>query len=229
MGKIYGYARVSTKEQRLDRQVLELEKYVKNNDDIIIDEISGRDFNRPNYQALKRFVRRGDTIYIKSLDRFGRNKNMIKEELQYFKDKGVYVRCLDIPTTLINYADYGQMQNAIFDMVNNILIEVLGMMYEQELSTTRVRQLEGIAAAKKAGKHLGRPRTPRPKGWILIYERWQDGDISAVAAMQELGLKPATFYRMVKNYEEELKAKAQEQENHAEPQEAALANGNHDA
>ena len=207
--KIYGYARVSTKEQKLDRQLIELAKYVPDKEDIIVDEISGRHFERPNYQALRRFVRTGDTIYIKSLDRFGRNKKMIKEELQYFKKKGVYVRCLDIPTTLIDYADYGGMQSAIFDMVNNILIEVLGMMYEQELVTTRARQLEGIAAAKRAGRHLGRPRTPRPKGWMFTYEHWKAKHITAVAAMRELGLKPATFYRMVRQYEKELRDKAQ--------------------
>jgi len=202
--KVYGYARVSTKEQKLDRQLIELAKYVPNEEDIITDEVSGKTFERPNYQALKRFVRRGDTIYIKSLDRFGRNKKMIKEELQYFKDKGVFVRCLDIPTTLMDYSGYGELQTAIFEMVNNILIEVLGMMYEQELRTSRERQREGIEAAKKAGKHLGRPRIKHPPGWMLIYERWRDKKMTAVAAMRELGLKPATFYRMVRNYELKL-------------------------
>lgn len=203
-GKIYGYARVSTKEQKLDRQIIELTKYVPDPEDIVTDEISGKTFLRPNYQALRRFVRTGDTIFVKSLDRFGRNKKMIKEELEYFKKKGVFIRCLDIPTTLMNYDDYGEMHQAIFEMVNNILIEVLGMMYEQELRTTRDRQREGIAAAKRAGRHLGRPRIKQPSGWIVIYERWKKKQLTAVAAMRELGLTPSTFYRMVKRYETKL-------------------------
>lgn len=205
--KIYGYARVSTKEQKLDRQLIELEKYVPDKEDIITDEISGKNFERPNYQALRRFVRKGDTIYVKSLDRFGRNKKMIKEELQYFKNKGVVIRCLDIPTTMIDYANFGEMQQAIFDMVNNVLIEVLGMMYEQELITTRERQREGIAAARKAGRHLGRPRIKQPSGWLMIYDLWKNKKLTAVAAMRELGLKPATFYRMVKRHEQNARPK----------------------
>ena len=200
-GKIYGYARVSTKEQKLDRQIDELTKYVPLEEDIVTDEVSGKTFSRPNYQALRRFVRKGDTIFIKSLDRFGRNKKMIKEELEYFKKKGVFIRCLDIPTTLMNYDDFGEMNQAIFEMVNNILIEVLGMMYEHELHTTRQRQREGIAAAKRAGKHLGRPRIRRPVGWMIVYERWKKKQLTAVAAMRELGLKPSTFYRLVRQYE----------------------------
>lgn len=205
--KIYGYARVSTKEQKLDRQVIELAKYVPDQEDIITDVISGKTFERPNYQALRRFVRTGDTIYIKSLDRFGRNKKMIKDELEYYKQKGVFVRCLDIPTTLMDYTDYGELQKAIFDMVNNVLIEVLGMMYEHELTTTKARQREGIEAAKRAGRHLGRPRIKQPRGWIMVYERWKNKELTARAAMRELGLKPATFYRMIRKYERESSAK----------------------
>lgn len=198
---IYGYARVSTKDQHIERQILELEKYVPDRRDIIIDKSSGKDFNRQNYQALRRFIKPGDTIYIKSLDRFGRNKNMIKEELQYFQKHGVYIRCLDIPTTLIDYSGFGELQKAVFDMVNNILIEVLGTMYEQERKNTKQRQKEGIAAAKLKGRVLGRPETPMPEKWDQVYKAWQGKEITAVAAMRALELKPATFYRMVKRFQ----------------------------
>ncbi len=124
-----------------------------------------------------------------------------REELQYFQKKGVFIRCLDIPTTLLDYSEYGDLQKSIFDMVNNILIEVLGTMYEQEIKTTKERQREGLAAARKAGKHLGRPRIRYPKNWQDVYTRWKDKNITAVAAMDELLLKPATFYRLVKRYE----------------------------
>ncbi len=199
--QIFGYARVSSKEQNLDRQIEELKKYVVNERNIITDKASGKNFERDGYKSLKTFAREGDEIYIKSLDRLGRNKDQIKDELKEFKDRGIIVRVLDVPTTLINLNQFGDMQKAIFDMINNILIEVLGTIAEQERNTIRTRQTEGIAIAKAKGKHLGRPKAEYPKNFELYYTQWKNGDITAVKAMELLGLKRTTFYKLVKEFE----------------------------
>lgn len=202
MGKqIFGYARVSTKEQNLDRQIEELKKYVENERNIIIDKASGKNFERDGYKSLKTFAREDDEIYIKSLDRLGRNKDQIKDELKEFKDRGIIVRVLDVPTTLINLSQFGDMQKSIFDMINNILIEVLGTIAEQERNTIRTRQMEGIKIAKEKGKHLGRPKADFPKNFKLYYTQWKNKEITAVKAVELLDLKRTTFYKLVKEYE----------------------------
>ena len=154
-GKILGYARVSSKEQHLDRQIAELEKYVPQ-ENILVDKASGKDLDRPSYQALKGALglRKGDTLYITSLDRLSRSKQDIKAELEWFKANQVALRILDLPTSMIEVPDG---QGWIMDMITNILIEVLASMAEQERLTIRKRQAEGIAAAKAKGKYLGRP------------------------------------------------------------------------
>ena len=187
MSRVFGYVRVSTKEQHTDRQIDELKKYVPDMNNIIIDKASGKDFDRPNYKALRQLSTKGDIIYIKSLDRLGRNKNRVKEELQYFKDKGVQVKVLNIPTTMQDFSTYGTMQASIMDMVNNILIEVLGTIAEQERHTIKARQREGIASAKARGKHLGRPSASYPDNWKQVYTQWQNKEITAKEAMELTG------------------------------------------
>lgn len=201
--KIFGYIRVSTREQNVDRQVDELKKYVPNIEDMYIDRASGKDFDRPEYKNLKRAIRQGDTLYVKSLDRLGRNKEQIKEELQFFKYKGILVRILDVPTTLMDFSQFGEMQKAIFDMVNNILIEVLGTIAEQERKTIRQRQKEGIEAAKRRGKYLGRPIIAIPKNFSDVYYEYKSNKITAKTAIELLHLKRTTFYKLLKQFEEE--------------------------
>lgn len=201
MVKKYGYARVSTKEQNLDRQILELKKYIDDERDIITDKQSGKDFDRVGYRSLREtLLRKGDTLIVKSLDRLGRNKQAIKDELEYFRKAGIRVQILDLPTTMIDVPD-GENGSWIIDMLNNMMIEVLASMAEQERLTIRKRQAEGIAAAKLKGKHLGRPKAEYPNDWAKVYAIWKAGNITAVQAMQELNLKKATFYKLVKNYE----------------------------
>lgn len=196
---IYGYARVSSKEQNLDRQLIELKRYV-NEQNILVDKASGKDINRPSYQALKGALglRTGDTLYITSLDRLSRNKMDIKKEIQWFNDNGVILKVLDLPTSLI---EVPQGQEWIRDMINNILVEVLASMAEQERFNIRSRQRAGIDAAKAKGKHLGRPKSIVPDNFTAVYERWKHGDITAMVAMRELNITSGTFYRMVKRYE----------------------------
>lgn len=203
--RIFGYARVSTKEQHLDRQIEALSKYVDINN-ILTDKVSGKDLDRPSYQALKGALglRAGDTLYVVSLDRLSRNKTDIKNEIQWFKDNKIRLKILDLPTTMVEAPDG---QEWIIDMISNILIEVLSSMAEQERLTIRKRQREGIEAAKKKGKHLGRPRIEIGDDFERLYARWKAGEITAVWARKQLGVSASSFYRLVGRYESDIKKK----------------------
>lgn len=201
MGRIYGYARVSTTEQNIDRQIEALKKY---KDDIILfqDKASGKDFKRPEYEVLKRVALDGDTIVVKEMDRLGRDKDAIKKELQYFKEKGVRVVILDIPTTTVDISGMDEgVSKEMLNMINNVLIEVLSTIAEQERKKIRERQAEGIAIAKQKGVKLGRPKTEYPKQWNDIYIKWKNKEITSVKAMKLLDLKKSTFYRLVHDFE----------------------------
>lgn len=207
-----GYARVSSREQNLDRQVIALRQYVAD-DMIVTDKASGKDFNRPGYQSLKVGIGKlikGDILYVKSLDRFSRNKEDAKKELQYFSELGVRVKILDIPSTM---TDIAEGQEWILDMINNILVEVLTSIAENERITIRSRQAEGIAAmpldkatgkkvSKKTGRCIGRPPIQFPENFEKYYDKWKQREITAVNAMKSLGLKPNSFYKLTHQYEE---------------------------
>lgn len=200
MSRTYGYIRVSSKEQNLDRQVKSLIEYGVSEENIKADKESGKDFNRPSYQLLKQdILREGDVLVVKELDRLGRNKEMIKTELDYFKKHGIRVKVLNIPTTLM---DIPEGQEWIIDMINNILIEVLGAIAEEERNKIKARQAEGIAAAKEKGTHMGRPKAEYPIMWEETYKKWKDKEITATKAMELLQLKRTTFYKLVKEYED---------------------------
>ena len=193
--RTYYYARVSSEEQNLDRQIAAFIALGAQERDIITDKESGKNLDRAGYQALKNaMLRRGDTLVIKSLDRLSRNKADIKNELQYFRDNGIRLKVIDLPTTMMQLPEG---QEWVFDMVNNILIEVLGTIAEQERETIRKRQAEGIAAARAKGKRLGRPRISVPENWDEIYTAWKNGKITAKAAMEQTGLKRTSFYKIV--------------------------------
>ena len=198
--RTYYYARVSSKEQNLDRQLDAFYSLGAQERDIITDKESGKDLDRAGYKALKNaMLRRGDTLIVKSLDRLSRNKYDIKNELQYFKENGIRLKVIDLPTTMM---DLPQGQEWVFDMVNNILIEVLGTIAEQERETIRKRQAEGIEAAKKKGKKLGRPALTFPANWDNIYSSWKAGEITAKTAMEQTGTKRTSFYKLVNMTEE---------------------------
>ena len=204
-GRVFGYARVSSKEQNLDRQISQLEEFVIA-ENILVDKASGKDLERKSYQALKGALglRQGDTLYITSLDRLSRSKEDIKQELEWFKQNGVRLKILDLPTSLI---EVPKGQEWILDMVTNVLVEVLASIAEQERITIRKRQREGIEAAKKRGKHLGRPKVMIPENFSIVYADWKNGVIKAKEAMKKLGLTSSTFYRMVIMYEEKSESK----------------------
>jgi len=191
------YARVSSREQNLDRQLAAFAAIGAKERDIITDKESGKDLDRRGYTALKTaLLRRGDTLVIKSLDRLSRNKADIKSELEYFKENSIRLKVLDLPTTMI---DYPAGQEWVLDMVNNILVEVLSSIAQQERETIRQRQAEGIAAAKSKGKHLGRPALVYPDNWTEVYKAWQAGQITAKKAMEQTGLKRTSFYNLASN------------------------------
>lgn len=193
MKKVFGYCRVSTRDQNLSRQIDALIKAGVNERDILMDKMSGKDLDRTSYQTLKQMLRPGDELVIKSLDRLSRSKADIKNELEYFKQQKIRVKILDLPTSMIEVPDG---QEWIIEMVNNILIEVMASLAEQERLTIRKRQQEGIEAAKRRGKHLGRPKMKVPENWPDVYQEWKVGNITAKEAMRQTGLKKDSFYRL---------------------------------
>lgn len=199
----YFYGRVSSKDQNLARQIESARKY-KEIDRIFKDKQSGKDFNRDDYQRMKEILEPGDEVIVHSLDRLGRNKEMIKEELAWFKEHGVVVRILDVPTTLI---EYPAGQEWLMDMVNNILIEVLGAFAEQERENIRKRQAEGIAAmpvdengrriSKKTGRGFGR-QEKRPENFAEVYGRQQRGEIKLAEALKLVGVGRTRWYELAR-------------------------------
>ena len=193
--KVFGYARVSTKEQNLDRQLIALREQGIEERNIIVDKESGKDLERQGYQSLvNTILRRGDTLIIKSLDRLSRNKGDIKKELERFQQNGIRLKVIDLPTTMM---DLPAGQEWVFEMVNNILIEVLGTIAEQERTNIKQRQAEGIAAAKEKGVDLGRPKAQKPENWDSVIAEWKAGKITAVKAMELTGTKRSTFYNLL--------------------------------
>ncbi|HPE95291.1 MAG TPA: recombinase family protein [Bacillota bacterium] len=198
---IYFYARVSSKDQNLDRQ-LEAAKAFKEIDRVFSDKQSGKNFDRPEYIALKAVVRTGDEVIIKELDRLGRNKDGIKEEIKWFKEHGVILRILDVPTTLIDF----QGQDWIADMVNNILIEVLGAIAQNEREKTHKRQREGIDAMRvvdgkkisaKTGRAYGRQTISVSDDFEKFLKKQKDGLMTFEECCKELGIGRTTWYARV--------------------------------
>ncbi len=195
--RIYGYARVSSREQNEDRQVAALTAFGVPEQNIIIDKQSGKDTDRVGYQYLKwQILRKGDTLVIKELDRLSRNKSDIKRELEQFKEMGVRVKILDLPTTL---TDFPPDQLWIQDMINSILIEVLGSIAENERLKIRSRQREGIDSAKKRNVRFGRPNVQLPANWREVLDEVRAGRMKPGEAMRVLGVSRSTYYRLTKS------------------------------
>ena len=200
MSRKFAYARVSTDEQNLDRQIEALLPYVDNVRKNIFDEKkSGKDLDRVKLQALMVLLSEGDILYVTSLDRLGRNKSDIKEALQIFDSKGVSVRILDLPTTMMDAKD--DITAATIKMINGILIDVLGYVAETERKFIKKRQAEGIAVAKAKGRHLGRKYKRYPETWEADYKTWKDGNCTAISLIKKYKWAPATFYNRVKLWE----------------------------
>lgn len=201
-----GYIRVSTQEQHVARQIEELKKYDIDDRFLFIDKISGtiKASHRKQYEAMKQVLRQGDMLYIHELDRLGRNKDDIVEELRYFKQMGVTVKILDVPTTLLTYSDDASLSQLILEMVNNVIIEVMATLAQAEFSKHKKRKKEGIAAAHQKGVRFGRPPLPMNEAFLTIYERWKRKEITAVEAYHQLGISKSGFYNLIKRYKQSL-------------------------
>lgn len=195
----YFSARVSSKDQNLARQLAEAKKYGVPEENIFCDKITGRKKDRPEYDRMKSLLQKGDEVYFKELDRIGRDKCLIKEELEWFRERGVLVRILDVPTTLM---ELPKGQEWVFDMVNNILIEVLGTIAEQEWKKTKQRREEGIAAmpvvdgkkvSSKTGKGFGRAEKN-------VNLELRIGE-NITEACNRLGISRTTYYRKLRAME----------------------------
>ena len=192
MNKTYYYARVSTTEQNLDRQI-ELFRFLGADDrDIITDKQSGKDFQRSGYLALKnQMLRPGDTLVIKEMDRLGRDYSAIKDEWLDIQKMGVDIVIIDTP--ILNTKEKSDLEK---NLICSIVFELLAYTAEKERRKIRSRQAEGIKLALDRGVKFGRPETALPENYAEVIGLWQSGSITAVEAMKQLGLKKTTFYKL---------------------------------
>lgn len=206
---IYGYHRVSSKEQHLDRGVAEIEAYCTEHklklEKIFCDKQTGRNFDRPRYLVLRDDVLRdGDTLIITELDRLGRDKRSTMKEIQHFRDSGIRLMVLELPTTLI---DLSKMDNRLaqlmMETISNLMLELFASMSEAELEKKSKRQMEGIAAKKARGEwsDYGRPAAMDFEQFRVAYDDVVNGSKKPFELMKELGLTKSTFYRYKQRYE----------------------------
>ena len=195
MSKIYGYVRVSSRDQNEDRQLIAMHENGISQDNIFIDKQSGKDFNRPSYKKMLRMLRKGDLLYIKSIDRLGRSYDDILEQWRVLtKKKKVDICVIDMP--LLDTRNGKDLMGAF---LGDVVLQVLSFVAENERKMIRMRQAEGIQAAKARGIRFGRPEHPLPKNFDEVYRRWTDGQISGIKAAAELGMAPSTFRYKVKH------------------------------
>ena len=198
---IYGYARVSSTDQNLERQLRMLREYISDDRYIITDKASGKDFNRKGYNSLvgtaetAPMLHSGDLLIITSLDRLGRNYKEIRDQWQHITyNLGADIKVLDMPLLDTSKGNDSLDKRFIVDLV----LQILSYTAEKERENIRKRQRQGIEAAKASGKYLGRPKANFPENWQSTYNEWKSGSITAVRAMKNLGLKKTTFYKLVK-------------------------------
>lgn len=206
----YAYCRISTTDQNIDRQIIAVKQFAPDltDNNVFIDKKTGKNFEREQYQEMKVILEHitkanleNETIelIVEELDRLGRNADLIKKELMWFKEHNIIVRILEIPTTL---TEIDKNNRWVMEMVTNVLIEVYAQLAQVELEKRAKRQAEGIAVAKANGVYKGRkPIQIDNEQFVVIYTRWKSNEITARQAMNELGLKPNTFYRRVNEYE----------------------------
>lgn len=195
----FGYIRVSSKDQNEGRQLEAMKKLDINERDIYLDKQSGKNFERVNYQLLKRIIRKGDILYIHSLDRFGRNK---EEILQEWNDLTKNIEA-DIVVMDMPLLDTTQYKDSMGTFIADLVLQILSWMAEEERERIRKRQREGIDLALRNGVQFGRPEVHVTEEFIEVYKRWKSGELTAVKAMQEAGVKKTSFYKLVKALEEE--------------------------
>lgn len=191
MEKAYGYVRVSTKEQNEDRQLIALQELQVPSKNIYIDKQSGKDFERPKYKTLLRKIRAGDVLYIKSIDRLGRNYEEIIEQWRILtKEKKIDIVVIDMPLL-----DTRRGKDLMGTFLSDIVLQVLSFVAENERKNIKQRQKEGIEAARLRGVQFGRPEKNLPDEFEEYVEKWMKKEIAGTQAAEELGIPTSTFYR----------------------------------
>lgn len=191
---VYGYVRVSSQEQNEDRQLIAMAESGVERANIFIDKQSGKDFDRPNYKRLIKRLRPGDTLFIKSIDRLGRNYEEIQNQWRIItKEKGVDMVVLDMPLL-----DTRRDKNLLGTFISDLVLQLLSFISENERTTIRQRQAEGIAAAKKRGVKFGRPSKEAPPEFEEIVMKWQKKELPLDAILKEYGMSASTFYRRLR-------------------------------
>lgn len=200
----YGYARVSSREQNLDRQIIALKEAGVMDRYIYCDKQSGKDFDRKAYNTLvgtektAPVLREGDILVILSLDRLGRNYGAIRQQWEHItKEIGADIEVIDMP--LLNTTENGGSLDRRF--ISDLVLQILSYVAEKERTNIKERQRQGIEAAKSKGKKFGRPEIRTPENWNEVYSEWKNGNITAVEAMRRTGLKKGKFYSLVKEFE----------------------------
>lgn len=197
MSNIYGYVRVSTKEQNEDRQIIAMREIGVPEENIYMDKQSGKDFERPQYRCLVRRMKKNDLLYIKSIDRLGRNYEEIQNQWRILtKEKGVDICVIEMPLL-----DTRRGRDLVGTFLSDIVLQVLSFVAENERTNIRQRQAEGIAAAKARGVRFGRPSTPLPPNFLDVYQRWCAKKISVNQAAAECRMPRSTFFYRAKMYE----------------------------
>ncbi|PER51144.1 integrase [Bacillus thuringiensis] len=201
--KTFGYIRVSSKDQKEDRQIKKMIAKGIDERDLFIDKVSGKDFERPRYQILKQMVREGDMVVFDSITRMGRNMNDTMKEYEWFVENGVNLCFIEEPMINTNNESDDVMKQAI----QKIILTMLTAFAEKERKEIKARQAEGIAIAKEQGVKFGRPSIKIPSNWDKNYKEWKAGNITAQKFAQNVDMSIATFYRKLKQYENDKKEK----------------------
>ena len=194
--KIYGYVRVSSQEQNEDRQLIAMAEAGVARGNIFIDKQSGKDFERPNYKKLIKRLHPGDTLIIKSIDRLGRNYEEIQNQWRIItKEKKVDIVVIDMPLL-----DTRRDKNLLGTFISDLVLQLLSFISENERTTIRQRQAEGIAAAKKRGVRFGRPTKEAPPDFDELIAKWQKKEMPLDEILRQYGMSESTFYRFCKTY-----------------------------
>lgn len=200
MANIYGYIRVSSRDQNEDRQMIALRELAVPEKNIFMDKQSGKDFERPSYRRMVRRVRKDDLLYIKSIDRLGRNYGEILEQWRILtKEKGIDIVVLDMPLL-----DTRRGKDLMGTFLSDIVLQVLSFVAENERTNIRQRQAEGIAAAKARGVKFGRPELPYPDNFREIHKNWRKRKITLQQAAEACGMPVGTFYGKARKFENSI-------------------------
>ena len=194
--KIYGYARVSTREQNEDRQIIALKEMGVPEKNIYLDKLSGKNFDRPQYKKLLKKLDDNSVLYIKSIDRLGRSYRELSDQWQLItKDKGADVVVIDMPVL-----DTRREKNLLGTLISDLVLALLSYVAESEYSTIHQRQAEGIAAARARGVKFGRPPKPLPDNFHEVYQKWKAEKISTEEAARLVNMPPSTFRYRANSY-----------------------------